>query len=69
LWARDNRVKQRSPGKAGKTVTNDYFKNLQFWKRITGSEKGSVIYAGDMLQKRSNGTNVIPWNALEELPD
>lgn len=54
--------------KAGKTVTSDYFKNLQFWKKITGSEKGSVIYAGDMLQKRSNGINVIPWNTLEELP-
>lgn len=55
--------------KAGKTVTSDYFKNLQFWKKITGSDEGSIIYAGDMLQKRSNGINVIPWNTLQELPD
>lgn len=55
--------------KAGKTVTSDYFKNLQFWKKITGSDEGSIIYAGDMLQKRSNGTNVIPWNALREILD
>lgn len=55
--------------KAGRTVTSDYFKNLQFWKKITGSDEGSIIYAGDMLQKRSNGTNVIPWNALREILD
>lgn len=55
--------------KAGKTVTSDYFKNLQFWKKITGSDEGSIIYAGDILQKRSNGINVIPWNTLRELPD
>lgn len=54
--------------KAGKTVTNDYFKNLQFWDKITGSAEGSVIYAGSQLQRRSNGINVIPWNNLQELP-
>lgn len=54
--------------KAGKTITSEYFKNLQFWSKITGSEAGTVIYAGDRLQKRSNGINVIPWNDLRELP-
>jgi len=55
--------------KAGKTVTNDYFKNLQFWSKTTGGSEGTVIYAGDLVQKRSNGINVIPWNNLQELPD
>lgn len=55
--------------KAGKTVTNDYFKNLQFWSKITGTTEGTVVYAGDLVQKRSNGVNVIPWNNLQELPD
>ena len=54
--------------KAGKTVTNDYFKNLQFCDKITGSAEWSVIYAGSQLQRRSNGINVIPWNNLQELP-
>lgn len=53
--------------KAGKTITNDYFKNLQFWNKMTGSSEGAVIYAGDALQKRSNGVNVIPWNNLKML--
>lgn len=50
--------------KAGKTITSDYFKNLQFWKKITDSPAGAVIYAGDALQKRSNGLLVLPWNQL-----
>jgi uncharacterized protein len=54
--------------KAGKTITTDYFKNFEFWKKTTGSEEGTVIYAGDMPQKRSNGMTVIPWNTLQNLP-
>jgi predicted AAA+ superfamily ATPase len=53
--------------KAGKTITNDYFKNLQFWSKITGTAEGTVIYAGDSSQKRSNGVTVIPWNNLKGL--
>ncbi|SFF05951.1 hypothetical protein SAMN05518672_11512 [Chitinophaga sp. CF118] len=48
--------------KAGKTITSDYFKNFQFWNKITGTTEGAVIYAGDALQKRSNGITVVPWN-------
>lgn len=47
--------------KAGKTITSDYFKNFQFWKKITGFESGTVIYAGHEGQKRSNGIQVISW--------
>ncbi|MES2454270.1 MAG: DUF4143 domain-containing protein [Bacteroidota bacterium] len=48
--------------KAGKTITADYFKNFQFWKKTTGFEGGTVIYAGNEAQKRSTGIHVIPWN-------
>ncbi len=47
--------------KAGKTITNDYFKNFQFWKKATGFENGTVIYAGRDAQKRSSGVQVISW--------
>jgi predicted AAA+ superfamily ATPase len=53
--------------KAGKTITSDYFKNFQFWNKITGTNNGSVIYAGDTIQKRSNGINVIPWKDSQTL--
>lgn len=53
--------------KAGKTITNDYFKNFQFWNKITGTEEGAVIYAGNTLQKRSSGITVVPWNNIKLL--
>jgi predicted AAA+ superfamily ATPase len=53
--------------KAGKTITSDYFKNFQFWNKITGINEGAVIYAGDTEQKRSNGINVVPWNSSQLL--
>jgi predicted AAA+ superfamily ATPase len=53
--------------KAGKTITSDYFKNFQFWNKITGSSEGAVIYAGNELQKRSTGITVVPWNNMNSL--
>lgn len=53
--------------KSGKTITSDYFKNFQFWNRITDIAGGSVIYAGDTIQKRSNGIHVLPWNGTQSL--
>ncbi len=47
--------------KAGKTITGEYFKNFQFWKKATGFEHGTVIFAGREAQKRSNGIQVISW--------
>ena len=53
--------------KSGKTVTDDYFKGLNFWSKITGAAEGVVVYAGDVQQKRSNGMVVRPWNQVGEL--
>jgi predicted AAA+ superfamily ATPase len=53
--------------KSGKTVTPDYFKNFDFWNKITGTTEGTVIYGGDQMQKRSNGITVLPWNEINTL--
>ncbi len=47
--------------KSGKTVTSEYFKNLLYWKKLTGAEKAAIIYAGDEIQYRSDGITVVPW--------
>jgi len=47
--------------KAGKTITADYFKSLQFWQKISGEKEGTVVYGGDQVQKRSDGLRVLPW--------
>lgn len=47
--------------KSGQTITNDYFKGLQFWNKISGQTRGTVIYAGTAAQKRSDGFQMLPW--------
>jgi predicted AAA+ superfamily ATPase len=53
--------------KSGKTITNEFFKGLNRWSKISGQEKGSVIYAGDEIQHRSNGISVLPWNQYQRV--
>ncbi|PIQ47829.1 MAG: AAA family ATPase [Cytophagales bacterium CG12_big_fil_rev_8_21_14_0_65_40_12] len=53
--------------KSGITVNSEYFKNLHFWKKITGQSNGCVIYGGTENQNRSDGFKVTSWLNLGEL--
>ena len=50
--------------KAGKTIHNEFFRNIRYWMKLTGEKSGKVIYAGDINQKRSDGIEVISWREL-----
>lgn len=50
--------------KSGKTVSEDYFKNLRFWKKLTGQNRGSIIYDGDTPQERTEGIRVVPLKEM-----
>jgi len=54
--------------KSGKTVTEDFFSNLQYYRKLAGmgSADSYVVYGGDQEQKRSYG-QVVPWNKLPAL--
>lgn len=54
--------------KSGKTVTNEYFKGILFWNKITQTEGGYVIYSGEMSQNRSHEIKVIPYTAMNQIP-
>jgi uncharacterized protein len=51
--------------KSGQTVTNDYFKGLNYWKKLTNTEEGFVVYAGQEIQKRSNFLFVVSYTKME----
>ncbi len=53
--------------KSGKTITNDFFKGIRFWNKLTQSEGGYLIYDGDMLQKRSDGTSAVPLKEINTI--
>lgn len=47
--------------KAGKTINGEYFKSLLYWNKLSGEQKGYIIYAGQQEEERSNGISVINW--------
>ena len=55
--------------KSGKTITNDYFKGLNYWNNLTGFVGGKVIYGGEEYQKRSHDFEVIPLNLMHDKID
>jgi predicted AAA+ superfamily ATPase len=46
--------------KSGKTVSQDYFKNLSYWRNLSGEEVAYVIYNGDENVQRS-GCEILRW--------
>ena len=52
--------------KSGKTVTAEYFRNLNYWLKLSGQSNGTVIYSGTETQHRSSGIEVLPWQQLED---
>jgi predicted AAA+ superfamily ATPase len=47
--------------KAGKTINGEFFKSLLYWNKLSGEEKGYIVYAGSQEEERSNGISVMNW--------
>ena len=50
--------------KSGKTIQDYFFKNIRYWMNLTGNEKGFLVYAGEIQQKRSDGTEAVNWKSV-----
>ena len=50
--------------KSGQTITNDYFKGIKYWNKLTHGNGGYVVYGGSMEQKRSDQITVLPYIAM-----
>lgn len=50
--------------KSGKSINNEFFKNLHYWKKLSKEKNGFLLYAGRMEQKRSDGTEIINWRKI-----
>ena len=56
--------------KSGKTVSEDFFNNLEYYQRISGmnSDHSYIIYGGDQKQIRQSG-KAISWSNLDFIFD
>ncbi|OGS21704.1 MAG: AAA family ATPase [Elusimicrobia bacterium RIFOXYA2_FULL_39_19] len=53
--------------KSGQTLSDDYFKTLNKWKKITGKETNSyLIYAGNETHTRQS-IKAVPWRSIPEI--
>ncbi len=52
--------------KSGQTINRDYFKGLDFWRKLASETAGKawLIYGGDTLQTRSDVT-ILPWHKID----
>lgn len=50
--------------KSGQTIQSSFFKNLKFWKKLTGQSEGMIIYGGEENQHRSDGVQVKSWREV-----
>lgn len=53
--------------KSGKTITNEFFKGINYWKTISGIKDGGIVYAGDQIQNYSDNNRVVPWFMLDTI--
>ena len=56
--------------KSGQTITQDYFKGLKYWSKIsqTSGKEAYLVYGGSMDQKRGE-SNVLGWRSFaSQLP-
>jgi hypothetical protein len=52
--------------KSGQTITDVLLRGLLRWQKISGLAGGTLIYAGDQRQDRSNGLRIIPWHEVPQ---
>ena len=50
--------------KSGQTVNDDFFRNLNYWNKLSGMKKSVLLYGGTLKQIRSNGTIVMNWREI-----
>jgi predicted AAA+ superfamily ATPase len=55
--------------KSGKTISNSYFDNLEYWRHLaaTPKEPGYVVYGGDQSLQTSAGS-FVSWRELNRIP-
>ncbi|MBK8847122.1 MAG: DUF4143 domain-containing protein [Bacteroidetes bacterium] len=49
---------------SARTLANDFFKGLDYWKKLSGQKKSLLFYTGFDEFKYSNGNQVINWKNI-----
>lgn len=50
--------------KSGKTISAEFFRNIDYWTSLSGAKKSYLLYSGEIKQKRSDGKEVFNWREI-----
>jgi uncharacterized protein len=50
--------------KSSKTINSDFFKNLNYWKKLSKATTSILVHSGNQEQNRSDGTFVTNWKNI-----
>ena len=50
--------------KSGKTISEDFFRGLKYWEKLTGEKEAYLVYDGTEKQSRSDGITVLPLTGI-----
>lgn len=53
--------------KSGKTINNDFFKNLKYWNALSKGSISYLLYGGEQHQQRTDGTIITNWRNISEM--
>lgn len=53
--------------KSGKTVNNDFFKNLKYWNNLSKAKNSVLLYGGELEQYRTDNTLVTNWRNISDM--
>jgi len=53
--------------KSGQTITQDFFKPVEYWKKLSGTNECVIVHAGNNSQRRTSGTQVITWRGIHKI--
>ena len=50
--------------KSGHTISDEFFKGIRYWNKLSQTKGGFLIYGGNTVQKRSDAVTALPLNKM-----
>lgn len=53
--------------KSGQTISDEFFKGIRYWNKLSQTKGGFLIYGGNTVQKRSDAVTAVPLNKMSTI--
>lgn len=53
--------------KSGQTISDDFFKGIRYWNKLSQTQGGFLVYGGNEVQKRSDSITAVPLCKINQI--